>query len=119
MAFPPCATNSGCVAQSSCCRLSPPLRFALRANLRLLLLLLLPPPPPPLPLSFCCAVAIFIFTPQYMVNEGTAFSKRSTWWDAIFMCFSSRNENVGGMLMQLLFKFVMNFTIGESLYTMD
>ena len=81
-----------------------------------------------------------------MVNEGTAFSKRSTWWDAIFMCFSSRNENVAGtliylpphidpgcpyhihgapkwknilnpetnagMLMQLLMRFVMNFTIG-------
>jgi hypothetical protein len=35
---------------------------------------------------------------QYMINEGTAFSKRSTWWDAIFMCFrgGSRDEGVMG-----------------------
>lgn len=50
----------------------------------------------------------------YMINEGTAFSKRSTWWDAIFMCFrgGSRDEGVMGMLLQLLMRFVMNFTIG-------
>lgn len=49
----------------------------------------------------------------YMVNEGTGFAKRSTWWDAFFLVLSGRgDEGIAGFLMRLLMNFVFNFTIG-------
>lgn len=49
----------------------------------------------------------------YMVNEGTGFAKRSTWWDAFFLMLSGRgDEGVAGFFMRLLMNFVFNFTIG-------
>ena len=49
----------------------------------------------------------------YMVNEGTGFAKRSTWWDAFFLVLSGRgDEGIAGFFMRLLMNFVFNFTIG-------
>ena len=49
----------------------------------------------------------------YMVNEGTGFAKRSTWWDAFFLVLSGRgDEGIAGFLIRLLMNFVFNFTIG-------
>ena len=49
----------------------------------------------------------------YMVNEGTGFAKRSTWWDAFFLMLSGRgDEGVAGFFMRLLMNFCFNFTIG-------
>ena len=48
-----------------------------------------------------------------MVNEGTGFAKRSTWWDAFFLMLSGRgDEGVAGFFLRLLMNFVFNFTIG-------
>ena len=48
-----------------------------------------------------------------MVNEGTGFAKRSTWWDAFFLMLSGRSEEgVAGFFLRLLMNFVFNFTIG-------
>ena len=49
----------------------------------------------------------------YMVNEGTGFAKRSTWWDAFFLVLSGRgDEGIAGFLLRLLMNFIFNFTIG-------
>ena len=49
----------------------------------------------------------------YMINEGTGFAKRSTMWDAFFVVLSGRSdEGLASFIMQMILRFVMNFTIG-------